>query len=113
MDRLLATVVFAYAGLSAAQWGHATRWLNAPPGVLWCGNVVSDPFTLLVSVVGPIAAVCAAVLARRCIKSRRWPCRSVTALLTFVLTSAFLAYEARFLAQYGLPVGRVWWLPWR
>jgi hypothetical protein len=113
MHRLLATAIFAYAGLSAAQWGHATRWLYASPGVLWCGNVVSDPFAFLVNVVGPMAAICAAVLVRRCILTRRWPCYSVTTLFTFVVTSACLAYENHVLADYGMEIGRIWWAPWR
>jgi len=110
MHRLLAAVIFAYAILSAAQWGHATWWLHAPHGGLWCGNVVSDPFALLINVVGPLAAGCAAVLARRCVAARRWPHFAVTALLTFAVTSACLAYEAHVLHDYGLPLGRIWWL---
>lgn len=113
MNRLLATVIFAYAGLSAAQWRHATRWLYASQGVLWCGNAVSDPFTLLVNVVCPLAAMCAAVLARRCIMARRWSFFSFTALLAFVATSACLAYECNLLGRYGLAIGRVWWAPWQ
>jgi hypothetical protein len=112
MHRLLATAIFAYAGLSAAQWGHAARWLYAPPGLLWCGNVVSEPYSILVKVVGPLAAICSAVLARRCILARRWPCYSVTALLTFAATSACLAYESHILGLYGLEIGRIWWAPW-
>ncbi len=113
MHRLLATAIFAYAGVSAAQWGHVTRCLNAPPGRLMCGNVVSDPFTLLVNVATPAAAVCAIVLAKRCFKTRRWPHYAITAILTFVATSACLAYEASIFGHYGLEVGRIWWLPWR
>ncbi len=113
MHRLLASAVFAYAGLSAAQWGYATRWLYGPPGLLWCGNAVSDPFTLLVNVVGPLAASCAAVLVRRCVKARRWPSSAVTALLTFAVTSVCLGYEAHVLGRYGIEIGRIWWLPWR
>jgi hypothetical protein len=47
MHRVLTTVIYTYTGLSAAQWGHAMRWLYSPPGVLWCGNVISDPYLLL------------------------------------------------------------------
>ena len=72
-----------------------------------------DPLTRLVNVVGPMAALCAAVLARRSIKSRRWPCYSITALLTFAVTSACLGYEVYSLGDYGIEIGRVWWLPWR
>jgi hypothetical protein len=113
MRRLLASAIFAYAGLSAAQWGHARRWLHAPPCVLWCGNVVSDPFLLLVNVAGPLAAACAAVLIRRCVKDRRWPGYAPAALFTFAVTSACLACEAHTLGGYGILIGRVWWLPWR
>lgn len=113
MHRLLATAIYAYAGLSAAQWGHATRYLHAPPDVFICGNAISFPFELLVNVIGPLAALCAAVLARWCIRSHRWPCFAITALLTFAGTSACLAYESYVLDCYGLEMGYVWWLPWR
>ena len=113
MRRLPTTAIFAYAVLSAAQWGHAARWLYAPPGKLWCGNVVSDPFMLLVNLVCPLAAVCAVVLVLQCVKSRRWPCFEIMALLTFVLTAACLVSEWRTLrSEFGVPLGRIWWLPW-
>jgi hypothetical protein len=111
MPRALAVAIFVYAGLSAALWGDATRWLYGPPQGFWCGNVISDPFALLVNVVGPLAAVCAAILAGWCIKARRWPRLAVTALLTFGVTSACLAYESHVLGLYGFEIGRVWWLP--
>lgn len=113
MHRLLATAIYAYAGLAAAQWGQASRWLFAPPGKGWCGNVVSDPYGLIVNVVGPLAAACGTALTRRCIKARRWPAYAVTALITFAVTSIFLGYEAHFLGRYGIMIGRIWWLPWR
>lgn len=113
MHRALTTVIYTYAGLSAAQWAHAMRWLYSPPGVLWCGNVVSDPYLLLVNDVGPLAAACAAALTFRCIKARRWPCFTVTALLTFLVTSACLVHEGYLLrCDYGLDVlSGIWWLP--
>ena len=111
MHRFLGTTLFAYVGLSAAQWGHAKRWLNAPPGVPWCGNAVTDPFSWLVNVVGPLAAACAIILLRRCVKACRWPSYAVTALLAFVATTGGLVYEARLLSRYGLEIG-VWWLSW-
>jgi hypothetical protein len=114
MQRRLATAIFAYAGLSAALWGHATRWLNSTTAGLWCGNVVSDPYMFLVNVVGPLAAVCAVVLVQWCVKLHRWPCFAIAALLTFAVTSACLVYEGQLLqGEYGMPLGRIWWLPWR
>jgi NADH:ubiquinone oxidoreductase subunit 2 (subunit N) len=113
MPRALAVAIFAFAGLSAALWAVAMRWLYASPYSLWCGNVISDPFALLVNVVGPLAAACAVILAGGCIKARRWPRLAVAALITFVITSACLAYEHHVLGLYGLETGRVWWLPWR
>jgi hypothetical protein len=113
MYRLFGLVIFAYAGISAALWGHVTSWLRPPSRELRCGNAITDPFGLLVNVVGPAAAVCAGLLVRRCIKARRWTSHAVTALFTFAITSACLAYEAHMLGQYGLEIGTVWWLPWR
>jgi hypothetical protein len=111
--RLLATVIFAYAGLAAAQWGSATRWLHGPPGKLWCGNVVSDPYMLLVNVATPMAAVANVALIRRGLRTRRWPSYTITATLTFLATLGCLAYEGYLLrSQYGVPLSDVWWLPW-
>jgi hypothetical protein len=110
--RLLATVIFAYAGFSAAQWGQATRWLHGRHG-LWCGNVVGDPYMLLVNVAAPLAAVADLALIRRSLQTRRWPPYTITASLTFVATSGWLAYEGYLLrSEYGVPLGDVWWLPW-
>jgi len=113
MHRLLATFVFAYAGLSAAQWGRATRWLYASSGTRWCGNVVLDPYMQLVNVMLPLAAFASVALVRHCVKSRRLPGYAITAWLTFVVTSGFLAYEGYLLrSEYDVPLGDIWWLPW-
>ncbi|MDR3637006.1 MAG: hypothetical protein P4L84_24595 [Isosphaeraceae bacterium] len=113
MHRLLATVIFAYAGLSAAQWGEATRWLHGPPGRFWCGNVISDPYMLLVNVLAPLAAAANVALVRRALKTRRWPSYTITATLALVATLGCLAYEGYVLrCRYGVPLGDVWWLPW-
>jgi hypothetical protein len=113
MHRLFVLVIFLYAGISAALWGAAKSRFDSPSGGLWCGNVVCDPFRLLVNVIGPAAALCAGLVAHRCIKARHWPSHAVTALFAFTITSGCLVYEARILRQYGLEIGRVWWLPWR
>jgi hypothetical protein len=113
VHRPLATAIFAYAGLSAAQWGEATRWLHGPPGRLWCGNVVSDPYMLLVNVLAPLAAAANVALVRRSLKTRRWPPYTITATLTFLVTSGCLAYDGYLLrSRYGCPLGAIWWLPW-
>lgn len=111
MQRLLATAIFAYAGLAAAQWASASRCLNAPPGRLICGNVASDPYRSLVNGICPPAAACAIGLTYRCIKARRWPAYAITALITFTFTSACLVYEVRVLDDHGIDVGGIWWLP--
>lgn len=112
MCRLLATFIFAYAGISAAQWSAATRWLYGSPGRLWCGNVVSDPYMLLINVLAPSAAVANIALVYRGVKTRRWPPYMVTAMLAFVATSGCLVYEGYLLrSKYGIPLGDVWWLP--
>jgi hypothetical protein len=113
VHRLLAMFIFAYAGLSAAEWGEAARWLYGPPGRFWCGNVVSDPYMLLVNVVTPLAALANVALVRRGLMTRRWPPYTITATLTFMATSGGLAYEGYLLrSEYGFPLGDVWWLPW-
>ncbi len=113
MPQRLAAIVHAYAGLSLAQWGHATRWLHASPSVLWCGNVVSDPYLFLVNIIAPLAAACTALLARRCIRTRRWSAVMAAALVVFLVTSAGLIFEGSSLQRdYGIDIlGGVWWLP--
>jgi hypothetical protein len=114
MQWMLMTVIYIYAGLSVAQWGHAMRWLYAPPRILWCGNLVSDPYLFLVNDAGPLAAACAASLIVRSIKARSWSCFTIAALLAFLATSACLAYEGYLLqSEFGMPVlTGIWWLPW-
>jgi hypothetical protein len=114
MNRFLATSLFVYAILAASQWRNATQWLYAPPGRLtWCGNAVSDPFGLLVNVVVPLAAIGAAALILRYFKARHWPIYGITALISFTITTTGLVYEASVLHDYGIPIGRVWWILWR
>jgi hypothetical protein len=113
VHRLLATVIFAFAGLSAAQWGEASRRLHGLPGRLMCGNVISDPYMLVVNVLAPLAAGANVALIRRSLETQRWPSYTITATLTFVATSVCLAYEGYLLqSQYGVPLGDVWWLLW-
>ena len=113
MRLALEVPIVAHAILAAAQWRHAARWLYDPPVWGYCGNVVSEPFALLLNAPCPIAAGCAAGLACRCFKERRWPWHAVAALMLFVAASAGLVYEAGVLRDYGFERGRVWWLPWR
>lgn len=116
MRRGLPFVLFAYAALSAAQWSHAARWLYAPPPGMGCGNVISDPYRWLVKYVTPPAAIASGVLARRCLRARRWSLLGVTGLLAFVATTAALIYEAWWLEHdYGFDglLDGAWWLPRR
>jgi hypothetical protein len=115
MRRTLAAAIFTYAAISVAIWVTSARLIYLPrDGFGICGNAISDPFALLVNIVGPMAAACAVLLVGRCIRIRRWPRIGVAALATFVVTSACLAYEGLVLFPlYGLEIGRVWWLPWR
>lgn len=114
MHRLLTAVILAYAGLSAAQWGFASRLMYAPrePGMFLCGNAISDPFAWILNVPAPLAASSAIIMVRRCAKTHQWPRFVVAALFAFVVTSALLAYEGYFLGRYGFEFD-IWWLRWR
>ncbi len=109
----LESFVVAYAILSAVQWRHSARWLYEPPVWGYCGNIVSDPFTLLINIPGPIAGCCVAGLMYHCLNRRRWPWDAVAASVLFVVASAGLACEVSVLDDYGFELGRIWWLPWR
>jgi hypothetical protein len=112
VNRLCAIVIFTYAGLAAAQWLAATRWLHAPNDELVCGNVMSDPYMLLVNVVAPLAAVANVAVLCRSVSTRSWPSCTITATVAFVASSGCLAYEGYLLkSAYGLPLSHVWWLP--
>jgi hypothetical protein len=115
MRRALIIAIYVYAGLSVVQWGHAMWWLYCPPDGFWCGNVISDPYLLLVNAIGPLAAECAAALTIQCIKARCWPYFTAAALVTFDATSACLVHEGYLLrSDYGMDVlSGIWWLPLR
>lgn len=114
MKRSLEAVIFGYAVLSAACWGDAARWVYGKSDGLWCGNVVSDPYRLLVEYVAPWAAVCVGVLGARAVKRRRWEGIEVAAMLAFVVTSAGLVWEAGVLeGRLGIELGPYWWQVWR
>jgi hypothetical protein len=113
MRWFLPSILFAFAGLAAAQWRSACHYLYEPPppGSWYCGNAVSDPYGLLVKYAVPVSAICAAAIARRCLRERRWGCREVAGLVAFAATSACLLAEGRLLVRYGFEFGRIWWLP--
>jgi hypothetical protein len=114
MNRVLSLVIAVYALLAAVLWRDASWWLYENHGLLWCGNVVTDPFGILVRVVGPIAGLCALDLVGRCFKTRRWPMIAVGGMAAFVVTTAALACEAWVLeCDYGFDGLRnaFWWLP--
>jgi hypothetical protein len=88
--------------------------IHGSNGVLWCGNVVTDPFRILVRVIGPIAAICTLALGIRCYKARRWSLSAIVVLLVFALTTAALARQAWILERdYGFDglCNAFWWLP--
>jgi hypothetical protein len=113
MDRALVWTVYCYLGLSVAHWWSVAHYLHGPTGRLWCGNVISDPLLCLVNKLGPLAAVCVAVLLWRRIKSRRWPLLPILVIPVFLGTSAALAFEVVWLRDYGFGLSHaVWWFPW-
>lgn len=86
--------------------------LRAPAtGIWYCGNAVGDPYGMLVKYVVPVSATCAAAIARRGLRERRWGCREVAGLVAFAATSACLLAEGRLLVRSGFELGRIWWLP--
>jgi NADH:ubiquinone oxidoreductase subunit 2 (subunit N) len=112
-NRALSTVISVYAFLAAYQGGRAFRWLNGN-GILLCGNVVSDPFGIVVRVIGPSAAICAFTIGLRCFKARRWSLSAIMVLLVFTVTTAALARQAWIIERdYGVDGLRdaFWWLP--
>ncbi|HEU5115089.1 MAG TPA: hypothetical protein VFT74_00280 [Isosphaeraceae bacterium] len=110
MDRPLATVIFGYAGLCAALWWLASR---AMVGGHWCGNMMTDPLGLMINVGAPVALYCSVVLSLFCLRDRHWPRFAVFAFMAFLTASAGLAIETKMLADYGLEIASVWWLPGR
>ena len=110
--RTFAWIIVAFSFLTAAGARDAAWWLFEPHGKLWCGNVVSDPLSLDFNILVPLAAGSALAMTRLCVISRRWPLLCQFSMVLLVLTLAFLLLATRVLTvDYGLPVGRIWWLP--
>jgi hypothetical protein len=110
--RVFAWVIVAFSFLTAAQARDAAWWFFEPDGKLWCGNVVSDPLSFNFNLLMPLAAGSALAMTRLCVASGRWPLLCQFSIVLLVLTFAFLLVATRGLTvDYGLPVGRIWWLP--
>jgi hypothetical protein len=112
MNPALSWTVYLYFGLSAAHWWHVLQLLHYPQPDLWCGNVVTDPYSLLTNYFAPVVAVCVATRVLRRIQARRRPLLPVLVLPVFFGTTAALLYEAYWLRDYGVPHPTVWWFPW-
>jgi hypothetical protein len=105
-------MTIAFSLLTAAELGHAAWWILHPQSGLWCGNVVSDPLHLNLSILAPLAAGSILAMAWLCGASGRWPLLCRFALVLFVVAQvALLAATRVVVVEYGLPIGRIWWLP--
>jgi hypothetical protein len=110
--RTLACVIVVFSWLTATEISDAAWWIFEPHGKLWCGNVVSDPLYLELNFLVPFAFVSALGVIRLCIKSRKWPLLCQFSIILFVATLIVLLVVIRYLTlDYGLPIGRIWWLP--
>jgi hypothetical protein len=106
-------MVYGYLGLAVAHWTGTARLLHDPPRGLWCGNVVTDPYLLLMNRLAPIVAVCVIATLVRRIQARRRPYLAPMILPAFFGITAGLVYEAYWLLEYDFPLhGSVWWFPW-
>jgi hypothetical protein len=113
MDRTMNWTVYGYFGLAVAHWGSVARLLHGPHAGLWCGNVVTDPYLLLMNKLTPIVAVCVVLLLARRIQAHRRPFLPLLVLPVFLGTTAGLLYEAYWLLDYSFPIhDNVWWFPW-
>jgi hypothetical protein len=115
MNRTLEWIVYSYLGLSVAHWWSVVHYLHASRGGgLQCGNGLSDPLLFLMNKVGPLAAVCVAVLLHRRNQGRRRPLLPTMVLPSFLGTTVTLVLEAEWLLRdHGVPLSRtVWWFPW-
>jgi hypothetical protein len=113
MGRALTGTVYVYFGLAVAHWWSVHQLLDAPPGRLWCGNVISDPLAYLLNQIGPIVAGCGVAFVCRRIPARQRPLLPARFLPLLLGTTAALLFEARWLSnEYGLPLHRIWWFPW-
>jgi hypothetical protein len=113
MDRALTWIVSSYFGLAVVHWWSVARLLHDPPGGLWCGNVITDPWCFLMNKLGPLAAVCVAIRLSGRIQGRRRPLLPIWVVPLLLGTTAGLVLEAWLLSDYGLPLSHtVWWFPW-
>jgi hypothetical protein len=112
-DNFLGLSVYCFALLAALHWAGVAHLVNDRSGRLWCGNVLTDPFLLLMNKVMPFALLCMAALIRRRIKARRRPLLPITILPLFLGTTLTLIFEMFWFRDSGLDLVQcVWWLMW-
>jgi hypothetical protein len=112
LARALAWIIVAYCWLTAALFSQLARLVFEPRSGLMCGNVLSDPLGFELNVMTPLACGCAGGMIRLCFHARRWPLLCTFSILLLFLTAATVLGIVRTLSiDYGLPFGRIWWLP--
>ncbi len=113
MDRALIGTVYLYFGLSVAHWWSLHQLMHDQSRRGYCGNIISDPLSLLTNYLATIVAVCVATLFLKRRQARRRPFLPPLVLPVFVGTIAALLYEAHWLLhEFGLPHTPIWWFPW-
>ena len=110
--RTLAWAIVVFAWLTAAAASVVAGRIFAPHHGLMCGNVISDPLGIWLNLLVPLAFVSALGVSRLCVKSQRWPLICQFSIILFAATLLGLLKATRFFSlEYGLPMGRIWWLP--
>jgi hypothetical protein len=88
--------------------------MNGSLGPLWCGNSITDPLSILMNKLIPLAAVCMTTLLWQRIAARRRPLLPIALLPLFFGTSVTLILETFWLnRELELPTNSVWWFPWK
>ena len=113
MDRALAWTVYVYLGLSVAHWCHVHQLMHDHSRRGYCGNIVSDPLSMLTNYQAPIVAGCLATLFLKRRKAGHRPFLPPMVLPVFLGTLAALLFETHWLfREFGLPHTPIWWFPW-
>ena len=102
MDQALTGTVYIYLGLAVRHWWSLHQLMHDQSHRGYCGNIVSDPLSLLTNYQATIVAVCVATLFLKRRKARHRPFLPPLVLPVFLGTLAALLFEAH------CAIARIW-----
>jgi hypothetical protein len=113
LEKVLVLPVYLLALFAALHWASVAQIMNGSRPTLWCGNVISDPLSILMNKLIPLAAVCVATISWQRHAARRRPLLPIAIVPLLLGTVVALMLETNWLHdEFDLPTAPVWWFPW-